>query len=82
MVVNARLDWSFWLVSSVIRLRITSRLHRATGWSALARDCDEPRHSVDGVVFDAILHTVIIGRSHSQGSGRRLAIDLIILYRS
>ena len=54
---------------SVVELGITSRSQGATGWSALARECDLPRHSVDGVVLDATLHTVVIGRSHSQGSG-------------
>ena len=36
MVAKARLHWAFWLVSSATRLGITSRLHRATVWSALA----------------------------------------------
>lgn len=83
---------------SVVELGVTSRPQGATGRSALARECNDPCHPVDGVVFDATRHILVIGRSHSRNSGhapvllryscdssryfRRLAINLIIRLRT
>ena len=78
---------SNWLVSSAMELRITSRLHQATGWSATGGSAADwsslivkfgIRSSLDGgVMFDARLYADVIRRSHARGSAS-LLINLLI----